>query len=307
MIIDGDRLINLLNSSSSRVVICAPFIKLATFKRLIKSLDPSINIIVVTRWLPAEVAIGISDLEVFDVIKDRQNSELRLLDNLHAKLYLADNNALVGSANVTASALGWNVCNNIELLIESNTLDPWVSHLMAHIDSARKATHAEREKIRAQAVELKLEDIQKQNAEIIENPEQVQLLWLPTSNAPERLFEVYVDNETTKMARSTVEDLLEDLNSLGIPANLNKDAFKNNVKNILFSLPSFRLITNRIPERISEEQGASIIQQVRPGTGAKDAKMLWNVVIRWISYFLSDDYEVAPTAFEVRLKSPDTT
>ena len=90
----------------------------------------SVFVRIVTRWRAREVAAGVSDLAVFEITNDRRNTALDLLDDLHAKLYLADNKGLIGSANLTAPALGWATRNNVEILMAVRRGDPDVERLL---------------------------------------------------------------------------------------------------------------------------------------------------------------------------------
>ncbi len=68
---------------------------------------------------------------------------MRLCDRVHAKLFRFDDVALVGSANLTAAALGWSANPNLELLIEVPARAPEVAVLEASL--ARDAVPASAE------------------------------------------------------------------------------------------------------------------------------------------------------------------
>ena len=107
MISDGERLKSFLGKAKIRVMLCAPFIKEKVLQTILEVVPEPVPVQIVTRWRAKEVAAGISDLEVFHIAKERSNTTLALLDDLHAKLYLADEQCLVGSANLTGRGLGW--------------------------------------------------------------------------------------------------------------------------------------------------------------------------------------------------------
>jgi hypothetical protein len=110
----GERVIDLCKEATSEPVIAAPFIKAATLSRLIAGGKPEVSIVCCTHWISEEIACGITDVEVWDVLKSRPNCKLYLRSNLHAKYYCADTRCLVGSANGTAAALGWRPDSNLE-------------------------------------------------------------------------------------------------------------------------------------------------------------------------------------------------
>src|SRR5262249_40284270 len=130
MLVDGERLRQLIESAKSEVLLCAPFIKKEVLKKLFGVLGENTSVKVITRWRAAELAAGVSDLEVLEVCHNRPRAQFLLLDNLHAKLYLADDLGLIGSANLTAAALGWVDRSNVELLVPARRSDPEVSYLL---------------------------------------------------------------------------------------------------------------------------------------------------------------------------------
>ena len=79
--------------------------KLRTVRRLLDVVTQDVPVRLVTRWHPSEVRLGVSDLEVFDLVEGHANTRLLLLDDLHAKLYVSDAEALAGSSNLTGKGL----------------------------------------------------------------------------------------------------------------------------------------------------------------------------------------------------------
>lgn len=69
------------------------------------------------RWDIKDVASGASDWRVWDVASAR-SIPFFACSRLHAKIYLADDRALVGSANATGPGFGIGTEPNLELLIE---------------------------------------------------------------------------------------------------------------------------------------------------------------------------------------------
>ncbi len=151
----GSRIENLLGKAKSEVYLCSPFIKEKVLRRLFKKIPKSVPVVVVTRWRPDEVALGVSDLEVFDLAKKRPKTELRLLDELHAKLYIADDSCLVGSANLTDTALGWRTRANLEILIPARHTDKPVKALLTRLEQAQIATPERREDVEKRTADLK--------------------------------------------------------------------------------------------------------------------------------------------------------
>src|SRR6266566_1157307 len=112
-----DRLIALCSSADYELMLVAPYIKRPILAQLFAATKPSVSVQVITRWLPQDIRAGVTDIEVWDLVQERPRSCLRLRQDLHAKYYRADNRCLVGSANLTAAALGLSAAPNLELLV----------------------------------------------------------------------------------------------------------------------------------------------------------------------------------------------
>ena len=65
----GQMLIDAAKLSRREVVLIAPFVKADALSLILECVpDPSIPIKVVARWIPIEIAAGVCDLEIFDVV-----------------------------------------------------------------------------------------------------------------------------------------------------------------------------------------------------------------------------------------------
>ena len=82
----GDQLLELVSSAKERVVLVAPFIKVDALQRVLDAIPISagLHIDCVTRWRPEDIVDGVCDLEIFEVITDRENAQLWRHPNLHA-------------------------------------------------------------------------------------------------------------------------------------------------------------------------------------------------------------------------------
>src|SRR5579863_8377363 len=109
----------LCSSAHNELLLTAPFIKCSALARLISVTRPSVYVQVVTRWLPQDIKSGVSDIEIWDIVKGRPKTRLQLRQDLHAKYYRADDRCLVGSANLTLTAFGLSSAPNLELLIKA--------------------------------------------------------------------------------------------------------------------------------------------------------------------------------------------
>lgn len=102
-------------SGAQHLIIAAPYIKADTLTRVLADISPSASLICITRWNLHDFAAGVSDTECRTIVTERGGS-FRLHASLHAKYFRIDDMILVGSANLTSSAMGWSPHSNLEIL-----------------------------------------------------------------------------------------------------------------------------------------------------------------------------------------------
>lgn len=93
--------------SADYLLIVCPFIKASVIKELLATF-PAKRVEVITRMNTADFYDGVSDTEAIRILLE-SGAQVRALKGLHTKLYIFDDTkAIVGSANLTASALDTN-------------------------------------------------------------------------------------------------------------------------------------------------------------------------------------------------------
>lgn len=301
MIVDGERLKSLLERAKQRVLLCAPFIKAEVLQTVLPLVSTSVPVRIVTRWRPVEVALGISDLEVLDIANARPHTELRLLDDLHAKLYLADEQCLVGSANLTASALGWTKRSNVELLVPAKPYDADVAFLLERLAAADLATEEIRSKIENLATTCEVSKLEEGWA-MTGKAEARRLAWLPRCAAPDKLYEIYLNPETNVVVEGTKEDGLADLRDLQISPGLSEMDFKANIQGTLHLMSAVARIIDAVPQGLTDAGGITRVEEARPDLLGPDAEKQWRIVRDWLAVFFLDKFEVATDSFIVRLR-----
>ena len=302
MITDGERIKALLIGANKRILICAPFIKKRVLKTVLEVVSASVPVQIFTRWRANEVAVGVSDLEVFYVAKERPKTDLYILDNLHAKLYLADDQCLVGSANLTSSALGWSDRSNIELLIEADSNNDYVATLLEQLKFANPATIEQLTEIESELVNFEFTALD-EGQDMTDEIEYRKLAWLPSCATPEKLWDIYSNPLTTIVTEDTRQDGNADLRDLQIQQGLTKPEFIIAVQKSLSLMPAFNRITEEIPVGVRDTRGNEIIANYRPELSKQVQLKQWEIVRGWIGFFFQDQFEVAAESFIVRLKS----
>ena len=95
----------------------SPFISVDVAEKLIKEIDSNHGVMV-SSWRTDHLLNGVSHLELYEVCQ-RHGWTLFINDRLHMKVYARDLEvALIGSANLTARALGDGPTSNHEVLVE---------------------------------------------------------------------------------------------------------------------------------------------------------------------------------------------
>lgn len=302
MIADGERLKALVSTAQRDVLLCSPFIKVGVLRTLLSVIQDGVVVRIVTRWRPEEVAAGVSDLGVFEAVNERPNTRLALLNELHAKLFLADEEGLAGSANLTAAALGWAERSNIELLLPVERSDVEVARLLWRLEWSEPATFTVRSAVEAEALTLNGMRLGEGEDLAANMATDRSLAWLPSCAAPRMLWGIYEDARTTAVVEDTRAEGLGDLRDLGVPAGLSRPDFEGAIREALQLMPAFRRIVDRIPQGLTDEAGNGLVSAVRPDLTGANAAIQWRIVRDWIAVFFGDRFEVAPESFVTRLK-----
>jgi hypothetical protein len=293
---DGDRLVEHLSGAISDVLICAPFIKVGVLSKLLAAIPERVPVRVITRWLPKEVAAGVSDVEVFDIIAGRPGTSLSLLDRLHAKIYVADDAALIGSANLTGAALGWAGSPNLELLVRVRLDTEDVRQCLSALVEARPATAEERDRVREESLAFPKLDLAEDAKEDARTS-----MWLPLLGAPQRLYQAYVPASRERLSSSVLESALEDLDALGVPPGLSELEFKDAVAEAFRAMPAVQRLLEAAEDDLDDERAIELITKMRVA-GNLTPEQLWLMVREWMTFFLADRYEIAPASFIIRRK-----
>lgn len=127
------RICALFQQARTQVLVVSAFLGEAALDRLLQAVPDEVETPgVYARWSLEDVASGASDWRAWDVAM-RHNVTLYECPRLHVKMYIADNRALVGSANATTRGLGLGGSGNLELLVEVSTDEPMVSVVLNEV------------------------------------------------------------------------------------------------------------------------------------------------------------------------------
>lgn len=281
----------ILLQAEHRVVIVAPFIKQAVFTAAIEAVPRAVtDIICVTRWSPAEVAAGVSDTEILKAAQEDGRVRVMLCHTLHAKLFVADDQCLVGSANLTGKATGRRQPANLEILVDVAATHPEVQRLLDRIRvTAVVATAEIAASIREQA------DLLRNERPVIVTGETDVLLdrWYPTTKRPDRLYPTYCGR--SDLSSAVREGVLYDLAHLDVAPCLTEHEFNDAVRIRMHAMPD---IQNLLKDgTLNSVQLQQVIAE-RTGVDTREAQRSAETIAAWLQHF--DSFYTNVASWELR-------
>ena len=274
----GSRVRALFECATEATVI-APFIKIDALRSLLEATPSSARFRCVMRWLPREVAAGVSDPEILNILEERGNFSLSLVDRLHAKLYISGDRCLAGSANVTLAGLGeGGDYRNIEVLVETTVANPGIAATLEEVSRAeRPAT-----RIMAQTARRLADSISISTTLAID----LAASWFPSSRRPEHAYRLY-SHPPDRFVGAADRILLADLANSNLQPGLDQDAFRAAIRSLLSVI--------LIAESLLEESGDTTLTRADAHSyldtiAGKDfsANDLWLAFVNWMVYFFPD-------------------
>ncbi len=281
----GERLIDFVNGARRECILAAPYIKAPTLERILNAIPAGLQIKVVTRWRLDEIAIGVSDLEIWDLLRLRGNASLWLKPTLHAKYYRADSNIAFGSANLTDAALGWSRNPNLEIL---EIMDPAQTTLQEYELLLFRETTIVDQKLYQRFLDALESFPRSPNVimpELIEPEISRTEAWRPCVRFPEDLYAFYAGEFETLTAAAS-HAAATDLAVLQPPPGLSQEAFNIWIGLAILQSTEFKEIDAFIIDSRRFGEMRSLISS----RGASDANWSWQTWMRWISYFLPNQF-----------------
>ncbi len=278
----GVALMQLSSACRRELVLCAPFAKEAVLVQLLSVVRDDVRPVLITRWRPDEVAAGVSDTGVLQVLR-AHGGTVYLHDRLHAKYYRSESQVLVGSANLTATALGWSAVPNLELLV------PSVAAEVENLETSLLSDGV----VATDELATEVDEIAKLLAPRTEMPRidithQQVAAWVPSLRLPEDLFVAYRRGATALTSRSAAA-AAADLAVLDLPHGLDRQQFERLVGHRLLSYGVIRAVDHFVlePRRFGEVR--RLIGDLLE-LGRYEADESWQTVMRWMLEFLPARY-----------------
>jgi hypothetical protein len=275
----GSDLLELAASAQEELLLVAPYVKLGALDRVLNVCRTSTTVRVVTRWRLDEIALGVSDLEVWPRLKAR-GGRLWLHGALHAKYYRADRDVLVGSANLTDAALGWSRAPNLEILIDGaaqrDVLELFEQALWEGASPVDDDLY--------EAFRAALAAFPPPPAGGVEAPAAFRE-WRPHLRHPEDLYRAYM-GDVDALTTASREAAVLDLAALDPPPGLAKAQFQAWIGVALRQHPEVAAIDRQT----EEPQRFGQLRALLANRGAEDGARAWQTWMRWLLFFLPDRY-----------------
>jgi hypothetical protein len=284
----------LAKQARGKLTLVAPFIKQVALERLIGGIDSSVRLTVLTRWRVDEICAGVSDLSVFDLVRDRPGSRMLLHPRLHAKVLLVDDiKAAVGSANITDSALGFTAHPNAEVMV---SLQPVPNRLFLFLMRLERESVPASEELRRQFEEAVKAGPPPPDFPVVRIPEAAVdgvMPLFPRFRSPEWLYRGYI-SVVEFNDRETRSVILDDLEALALPDGLDEPAFTQRVGAGLLALEQVRAFD----ELVSQPRYFGEMAEWLKGRGVladqsqEDRKRYLQTLVRWLRHFLPGRYRL---------------
>jgi len=285
----------LLGDARKSVLMVSPFITLQLFEKLLKKIDNDVEVTLITRFRPDEIAKRLNSLDLFGIMRERSRGELRLSYHLHAKYYRADNVAVLGSGNLTHNGLNTHPRGNHEIMILVDTGFSGISQFEKKISSRSTVPTEEEisdlrevvEGLASISLNRKLEIVPPLRSRIDDTPE-----WIPTCESPSSIFSVYL-NELREIDPKIVQDAKVDLAYLSIPNGINENQFKKYVRIVIRQsslMAAFKIELDK-NRRLEKQTGINMIEK-NLNMNPEEAEKLWFSAINWLTYFFPEKFQL---------------
>lgn len=296
----GDDVISLFRVARHSALIVAPFMRSSALARLLDSIPVGTDTTVVTRWRPADLLAGASDLGVYDLAESRA-VPLYLRHDLHAKFFAADDMCLIGSANVTDTALGWRSPANLELLAPiARTADHIVEFEAVLLAGALRATAEHRahleeliEKLRGLPVLIPGREDDGSTMGLL-SPS-----WVPRLRNPEDLYSVY--SGECDVGRSALPTMQEELAKYGTVPGMSEETFRTWIAASIIQTPLVSRVLQRIDEegQVTEAALSDLLAEIGADDKEYHTRDVLEILKRWLTYFLPTQYETTQDSIKL--------
>lgn len=298
----GDWILQGAKETAEQAILVSPFIKYKSLKRITDSLLDGVKLSIYTRWRIDEVAQGVSDLSIWNLLVNRPNSYLYLIQNLHSKYYRFDDAVYVGSANITDAGMTWSHSSNLETLVNATAdnfnyleFEALLNRKSVEVDQAifERTSHLVEEfKKKNQDLSTPSVDNILTNGlitsdlitDIQENFTESKV-WIPVTRSPDILFDVY-SGKCDLVSKDVLVGAYMDLSHMEIPPYLGQSSFSSLVASRLEMEP----LIIELDIFLSESRRFGELREFLSNFVVSDSTLHWQSLMRWLLYFMPTKY-----------------
>ena len=257
------------------MLIAAPYVKEDALRRLLGLVADGAAVTCVTRWQRADVASGASDVACRALVAGRGGRFL-LHQRLHAKFYRFGDAVLIGSANLTASGMGYASPANAEILCEPGPGFDAAAFEREIVGGAREVSDAEFARWEA------IGRVPAGRSAVPAEPGAASE-WQPAARSPEHVWLAYSGYAESIVSRDEQRLARQDLDALRLPPNLARADFEAILAAELLSSAAVGDVmkTDGLPDEAAWTHLAEA-WGTRRGEAQRFRETAWN----WISAFL---------------------
>ncbi len=273
----GDVLIQLCDGAD-QLLIVAPYIKADALSKVLAVVNAEASLICVTRWDPHDITVGASDVECRSLVIDSGGS-FRLHSSLHAKFYRIDDVVLIGSANLTSSALGWSEQPNLEILCRAGPDFDACAFQQDLLADSREVSDAEFERWQAvERIEIR------RGAVTGVDPPRVGA-WRPATRDPRHLITAYQGNTGEIASFDEQRAAQRDIQALQFPPGLAACEIRDWASACLLAAPFTGAVM-----RVHDTEPPTAAQSLADayGIGTTEARRDMETVLNWLSFFMPE-------------------
>jgi hypothetical protein len=284
-----------IQSAERNILVVSPFISSTALKYFLSKASTELKIQVVTRWGMRDVLSGVSDPEVYPLVKSL-GGQVFHCPNLHSKYYRFDESVLVGSANVTKMGFSINGPGNLETLVEIDVFNQEMKSFEAYLLQRSREIDDDFYSLMKEMAALDAEDFFDESASNVDAAILTKNWW-PTTLRPEVLWLSY-SNQESFIAES-------DLASFVLPTGLSEDLFRKSVYNQMKDIPTIQKVLEFVDghERRFGEMRI-FVKNIDPDLECSTET--WKSLFKWLLYFSAGKYEYfRPNYTEIiRIRKP---
>ena len=260
-------------NGAERITIAAPYIKAAVLEDLLKYVSNDVNLECFTRWTAKDILEGATDTACRNLVVAR-GGKFYLHNRLHAKYYRFNDQALIGSANCTASGLNYKQRGNLEILCEPDqSFDK---------DEFEKQLRAEAREVSDEELALWLTcpvNAPTAQGHVLTNTLED---WKPITRFPDYLWLIYSGKEIRVLDPAQRERAKADLQVLGPPQDLSQEQFDCWIRTCLLAAPFVGSVKK--VEGTSQEDARQVLSN-EWGLETSEAERSRRTAENWIRYF----------------------